>query len=243
MLQVEKLKKSFKNKPVLKGLDLDLNPGETLVLMGPSGCGKSTTIRCINLLLPPDGGKIIFKGKNLIDMEREELREYRQKIGFVFQQFNLIGRLCAIENVMLPLLEMGKDKKEARDVAENALLEMGLSYGHQRRPAELSGGEQQRVALARALALNPDLILLDEPTSALDPILVKEVLEGIEALARSERRGIILVTHEVTLARKIADRILLLSEGEVVEEGTPGEIFSHPRSWVGRRYKEISEYQ
>lgn len=242
MLEVCELKKSFARKPVLKGVSFQVKAGETVVLMGPSGCGKSTTIRCINLLLNPDGGRIIFKGQDLSQVPQREVFLIRQEMGFVFQRFNLVSRLTARENVMLALLYRGVEREKALEMAEGALEEMGLHTGYELRPAQLSGGEQQRVALARALVMEPELILLDEPTASLDPILVKEVLEAIEKLSQEKRRGVLLVTHEVALARRIADRIILMDCGRIVEEGPPARVFESPRSWVGQRYQEISQY-
>lgn len=242
MLELIGLQKRFGKTTVLKGVDLKVERGETVVLMGPSGCGKSTTIRCANLLVYPDSGQVIFKGRDLCRVPRQELNLYRQDMGFVFQQFNLIKRLSARENVMIVLMQKGMSRADSYKLAEGALQEMGLYHGLDLRPDQLSGGEQQRVALARALVLEPDLILLDEPTASLDPILVKEVLDSIEKLARRKGRAIFLVTHEVALAKRIADRVVLMDRGEIVEAGPPEKIFTQPDSWVGRRYKEIIAY-
>lgn len=241
MLKVENLEKRFGHRAILQGVSLQLEAGETVALMGPSGCGKSTTIRCIYMLQIPDGGKILFKGEDITALSGKELLARRQEMGFVFQDYNLIRRLTARENVMLALMYRGLEAEEARKLAEGALREMGLFNGYDLRPHELSGGEQQRVALARALVTEPDLILLDEPTASLDPILAREVLSAIETLAAG-KRGVLLVTHEVTLARRIAHRVLLMEGGQIVEEGSPGEIFKEPRSWVGQRYREVLEY-
>ncbi|AZR73952.1 peptide ABC transporter ATP-binding protein [Anoxybacter fermentans] len=243
MLKVINLKKSYGSHQVLKGINLTVNTGETVVIMGPSGCGKSTLIRCINRLTEPDSGEIIYKGIPVHQLNEKELLKLRKDIGFVFQNFNLINRLTVLQNVMLGLIKWGLKPKEAEERAIRVLEQVELKNFIHSKPAELSGGQQQRVAIARALALDPDLMLLDEPTASLDPILVGEVLKVMEELTRQKDKSLLIVTHEVAFARRVANRIVLMDQGVIVEEGSPETIFKAPKSWVGRRYKEMIEYQ
>lgn len=239
MLQLYDLKKSYGKTQALDGVSLDVSQGEILVVMGPSGCGKSTLIRCINRLTEPDSGEIFFKGKSIIDMSPEKLLKFRRRVGFVFQHFNLIQRLTVKENVMFGPVLSGIDPKQAETRALEALNKVGLSDNTDSLPKELSGGQQQRVGIARALAFNPEIMLLDEPTASLDPILVGEVLDVMEDLARNARATMIIVTHEVSFALKVADRIILMDNGKIVEEGIPTEIFAQPQSEIGKKYKRL----
>ena len=239
MLQLYDLKKSYGKTQALDGVSLNVSQGEILVVMGPSGCGKSTLIRCINRLTEPDSGEIFFKGKSVVDMSPEKLLRFRRRVGFVFQHFNLIQRLTVKENVMFGPVLSGMDSKQAEIRALEALNKVGLSENSDSLPRELSGGQQQRVGIARALALNPEIMLLDEPTASLDPILVGEVLDVMEDLARSTRATMIIVTHEVSFALKVADRIILMDHGKIVEEGIPTEIFAQPQSEIGKKYKRL----
>lgn len=239
VLQVYDLKKKYGKTVALDGMNLNVAQGETVVIMGPSGCGKSTLIRCINRLTEPDSGEIFFRGKSVIDMSPAELLDFRQQVGFVFQHFNLIKRLSVKENVMFGLVLNGTDRKRAEDIALQALQKVGLVEHADKKPAQLSGGQQQRVGIARALALNPEIMLWDEPTASLDPILVGEVLDVMEELVRTTQTTMVIVTHEVSFAMKVADRIVLMDQGKVVEEGTPQEIFSQPKSEVGLKYKRL----
>ncbi|NMB12486.1 MAG: amino acid ABC transporter ATP-binding protein [Firmicutes bacterium] len=239
MLQLYDLKKSYGKTQALDGVSLNVSQGEILVVMGPSGCGKSTLIRCINRLTEPDSGEIFFKGKSVVDMSPEKLLRFRRRVGFVFQHFNLIQRLTVKENVMFGPVLSGMDSKQAEIRALEALNKVGLSENRDSLPRELSGGQQQRVGIARALALNPEIMLLDEPTASLDPILVGEVLDVMEDLARSTRATMIIVTHEVSFALKVADRIILMDHGKTVEEGIPTEIFAQPQSEIGKKYKRL----
>ena len=239
MLQLYDLKKSYGKTQALDGVSLDVSQGEILVVMGPSGCGKSTLIRCINRLTEPDSGEIFFKGKSIIDMSPEKLLKFRRRVGFVFQHFNLIQRLTVKENVMFGPVLSGIDPKRAETRALEALNKVGLSDNTDSLPKELSGGQQQRVGIARALAFNPEIMLLDEPTASLDPILVGEVLDVMEDLARNARATMIIVTHEVSFALKVADRIILMDNGKIVEEGIPTEIFAQPQSEIGKKYKRL----
>ena len=223
--------------------NLHVKSGETVVLMGPSGCGKSTTIRTINRLIDPDSGSITFGDIEMTNLSAEELRKIRKRIGFVFQQFNLIGRLTAVENVMLGLVMDGIPKDLAYDKAVEALRKVGLEDRPNHKPDQMSGGQQQRVGIARALAFEPELMLWDEPTASLDPILVREVLVIMEELAKYRASTMLVVTHEISFAIHVADRIVLMDKGSIVEEGLPEVVFSNPTSSIGRQYKELIEYQ
>ncbi len=242
MLRVKGLKKSFKGREVLSGVDFSLNQGETLVIMGPSGCGKSTTIKAINGLVKPEAGRIEFLGQSLLELEEKELNSIRRQMGFVFQEFNLIQRLSVLENLLLPLIKGGVSHSFAHQRALEALKRVGLFQLRSALPRQLSGGEQQRVGIARALVLDPPLILMDEPTASLDPILVQDVLEVIEALTREEGRALLVVTHEISFARRAAHRILFMDGGRVVEEGQTEEVLGSPQSWVSQRYCQLLHY-
>ncbi|AGB42302.1 ABC-type polar amino acid transport system, ATPase component [Halobacteroides halobius DSM 5150] len=242
MLEVKNLIKSYGNEKVLRGVDFSVKKGQTVAIMGPSGCGKSTTIRCLNLLTEPDSGKVIFRGTNLLELSSSELLKLRQEIGFVFQNFNLIERLTVQENVMLPLIKLDFTLEQRVKYARAALEKVRLADQASSYPKQLSGGQKQRVGIARALVIEPSLMLLDEPTASLDPILVKEVLEVIEDATYSQKRAVVLVTHEVSFALKVADIILLLDNGQVVEIGSSESIFTNPQSEVGKKYKELLEY-
>ncbi|MBP2649989.1 MAG: Phosphonate-transporting ATPase [Firmicutes bacterium] len=243
MLIINNLSKRFGKVKAVDGLNLTVNRGETVVLMGPSGCGKSTTIRTVNRLIDPDAGSIIFAGQDITGLGQEELRQVRKRIGFVFQQFNLIGRLTALENVMLGLVMGGMEREVAYNKAIVAIDKVGLSNFRDQKPNELSGGQQQRVGIARALAYEPELMLWDEPTASLDPILVREVLVVMEELAKYRASTMVVVTHELPFALHVADRIILMDNGRVVEEGVPSKVFVKPASDIGQRYKELIEYQ
>lgn len=243
MLVIQNLYKQFGSLVAVNDFNLTVKVGETVVLMGPSGCGKSTTIRTINRLVEPSRGSIMMGGANILAMEPDELRDVRKRIGFVFQQFNLIGRLTTLENVMLGLVMGGIDRETAECKATEALAKVGLENHLAHRPDQLSGGQQQRVGIARALAYEPELMLWDEPTASLDPILVREVLVVMEELARYRASTMIVVTHELTFALRVADRIVLMDKGRIVEEGRPSEVFVKPVSDIGRQYQELIEYQ
>jgi polar amino acid transport system ATP-binding protein len=243
MLTINNLHKRFGKVTAVADVSLEVKKGETVVLMGPSGCGKSTTIRTVNRLVEPDGGQVIFAGRDITAIPAEEMRAVRKRIGFVFQQFNLISRLTAEENVMLGLVMDGMPRELARDKAVAALTKVGLEDSRDQKPGELSGGQQQRVGIARALAFEPELMLWDEPTASLDPILVREVLVVMEELAKYRANTMVVVTHELPFALHVADRIVLMDKGRVVEEGVPDKVFVTPASQVGQRYKELIEYQ
>lgn len=243
MLVIQDLYKQFGNLAAVNEFNLSVKMGEIVVLMGPSGCGKSTAIRTINRLVEPDRGSIRLNNSNILTMGADELREVRKRIGFVFQHFNLIGRLNALENVMLGLVMSGMERETAQAKAMEALAKVGLELHHKQLPAQLSGGQQQRVGIARALAYEPELMLWDEPTASLDPILVREVLVVMEELARYRASTMIVVTHELPFALRVAERIVLMDKGRIVEEGKPSQVFVNPTSDIGGKYKELIEYQ
>lgn len=243
MLIIKNLCKSYGDLKAVDNLSLRVGAGETAVIMGPSGCGKSTTIRTVNRLVEPDSGSVIFDGQEITTLDEEELRSIRKRMGFVFQHFNLIERLSAIENVMLGLVMGGVSREMAYSKAREALTKVGLEQFKAQRPSEMSGGQQQRVGIARALAYEPDLMLWDEPTASLDPMLVREVLIVMEELAKYRAATMLVVTHEIAFALHVADRIVLMDEGRIVEEGSPGKVFGSPSSSIGRQYKELMEYQ
>jgi len=247
ILSIRGLEKSFGKLDVLKGIDLDIQNGEKIVLLGPSGCGKSTLLRCINCMEDPTGGSIFFRGEDIADM-KVDINKHREHIGMVFQQFNLFNNKTVIENIMLApvyvgLRELRRAKKaklaptktkadviaEARTHAMELLRRIGLEDKANVYPSTLSGGQKQRVAIARALAMNPDVILFDEPTSALDPEMVTEVLDLIRSLAETGMT-MVIVTHEMNFAREVANRIVFVDEGRIAEQGTPREIFENPQS-------------
>ena len=239
LLKIEGLEKSYQKRRVLRGINLNLFPGETIIIMGPSGCGKSTLIRCINRLTEPDAGRIFFEGREVTGLPLSELLALRRRIGFVFQQFNLIRRLNVLQNVSFALRIEGESREEAEAKAYQALTRVGLKERAFNFPAELSGGEQQRVGIARALALEPPLMLWDEPTAALDPILVSEVIEIMEELVRSKATTMLVVTHEVGFAYRAADRIIFMDQGKIVEEGAPATVLTSPTSEIGEKYKKL----
>lgn len=228
MINIKNLHKSFDKNEVLKGIDLDIKAGEVVVIIGPSGSGKSTFLRCLNLLEQPTDGSIEFEGKNLLDKQLN-IDEIRQKMGMVFQNFNLFPHKTVLENLTISPIKVKKETSEAANKKAISLLEqVGLKDKSSSYPSSLSGGQQQRVAIARALAMNPDVMLFDEPTSALDPEMVKEVLLVIQALAKDHLTTVI-VTHEMSFAKKVASRVLFMDQGVIVEEGTPTELFEHPK--------------
>lgn len=228
MIKVSGLMKSFGKLQVLKGVDLTIEKGEVVVVIGPSGSGKSTFLRCLNLLEVPTGGNIDFEGISLMD-KSVDIDKVRQKMGMVFQQFNLFPHLSVLENITIgPRKLMGLSQAEAREVAHRLLKRIGLEDKIGSYPSQLSGGQKQRIAIARALAMSPDVMLFDEPTSALDPEMVGEVLDVMKKLAE-DGMTMVVVTHEMGFAREIADRVLFMDDGLIVEENTPSEIFNHPK--------------
>lgn len=229
LLEIKDLHKSFGNLDVIKGVDLEIDKGDILVIVGPSGSGKSTVLRCMNLLETPTSGDIIFEGKSILD-NKKEIDKVREKIGMVFQNFNLFPNKTIIDNIILaPMKVKGKSKEDAMKKAEELLNRVGLIDKKDAYPTQLSGGQQQRIAIARALAMEPDVMLFDEPTSALDPEMVNEVLDVIKELAK-EGMTMAIVTHEMGFAKEVADRVIFIDEGKIVEDGTPGDVFNHSKS-------------
>ncbi|RBP63292.1 amino acid ABC transporter ATP-binding protein (PAAT family) [Alkalibaculum bacchi] len=228
MITVKNLHKSFGNLQVLKGIDQEVKQGEVVVVIGPSGSGKSTFLRCINLLEQPTKGQIIIDGDDITD-SKVNINKVREKVGMVFQHFNLFPHLTILENVTLaPIKLKGMSKEQATDLAKNLLKKVGLIDKIDTYPVQLSGGQKQRIAIARALAMEPEVMLFDEPTSALDPEMVKEVLSVMKDLAL-EGMTMMVVTHEMGFAREVGDRILFMDEGKVVEEASPDQLFNHPK--------------
>jgi L-cystine transport system ATP-binding protein len=233
MIQVKKLHKSFGSLEVLSGIDLRIEKGEVVCIIGPSGSGKSTFLRCMNLLEIPDQGELSIGGETVSivngKVSSKEIKKLRGKTGMVFQSFNLFPHRTALENVMEgPVIVKGEDKAEARKKAERLLEKVGLAEKKDAFPGHLSGGQQQRVAIARALAMEPEVLLFDEPTSALDPELVGEVLKTMKELAK-EKQTMVIVTHEMSFARDVADLIVFMDGGKIVEMGTPDEVFTAPK--------------
>ena len=229
ILEVNDLRKSFDGQEVLKGISTTIRKGDVLALIGPSGCGKSTFLRSLNLLEVPTEGQVLFEGTDLTD-KSVDINHVREKIGMVFQQFNLFPNMTIKENIMLAPVKLGKmTKEEAEKKAEELLARIGLSDKADAYPTQLSGGQKQRIAIVRSLAMNPDIILFDEPTSALDPEMVGEVLNVMKELAQ-EGMTMVVVTHEMGFAREVANRVMFINDGVIQEEGTPEEIFGNPKS-------------
>ncbi|MGG7078870.1 amino acid ABC transporter ATP-binding protein [Clostridium sardiniense] len=229
MIYVKELKKSFGKNEVLKGINEEIKKGEVVVVIGPSGSGKSTFLRCLNLLEHPTSGEIIFEGNNIID-KKININKIREKMGMVFQQFNLFPHKTVMENIiMAPMNVKGWKKDEATKKGEELLEKVGLLEKKDAYPNSLSGGQKQRIAIARALAMEPDVMLFDEPTSALDPEMVGEVLSVMKSLA-NDGMTMIIVTHEMGFAKEVGDRILFMDEGNIVESGSPEDIFDNPKN-------------
>ena len=229
VVQIRGLHKSYGDNEVLRGIDLDVRRGEVVVVLGPSGSGKSTMLRCVNLLETPTSGSIVVEGVD-ITKRGVDINKVRSTLGMVFQQFNLFPHLSAKRNVMIAQQKVLKrSREEAERIAIEELSKVGLADRVDFMPSQLSGGQQQRVAIARALAMNPHVMLFDEATSALDPELVRDVLGVMRELAR-EGMTMIVVTHEMQFARDVADRVVFMDGGVIVEEGAPGEVFDHPQS-------------
>jgi polar amino acid transport system ATP-binding protein len=228
VIKVNNLNKKFGKLHVLKGIDAEINKGEVVVVIGPSGSGKSTFLRCLNLLEEPTEGEIIFEGVSITD-KKTDINRLREKMGMVFQQFNLFPNMTVLDNITLAPKNLKKlSKEEAEKIAFTLLKRIGLEDKATSYPAQLSGGQKQRIAIARALAMSPDVMLFDEPTSALDPEMVGEVLDVMKELA-SEGMTMIVVTHEMGFAREVGDRVLFMDEGTILEEGAPEEIFKNPK--------------
>lgn len=229
LIETKDLRKSFGDLEVLKGINEVIRKGEVVAVIGASGGGKSTFLRCLNMLEEPTSGQVIFEG-NILDAKSTNLNLHRQKIGMVFQQFNVFPHLTVLDNITItPILEKKVKKEDAEKEAYELLRRIGMEDKANEYPRKLSGGQKQRLAIVRAMAMHPDIMLFDEPTSALDPEMVKEVLEVIRELTRSGMTCVI-VTHEMGFAKEIADRVLFIDGGIIVEEGTPEEVFEHPKN-------------
>ena len=229
LIEVKDLCKSFGNVNVLNGIATEIAQGEVVAIIGPSGCGKSTFLRSLNLLEEPTSGVITFEGTDITD-KSVDINKMRQKIGMVFQQFNLFPNYTVKGNIMLAPVQTGlMNKEEASKRADELLMRVGLSDKADTYPAMLSGGQKQRIAIARALAMNPDVMLFDEPTSALDPEMVGEVLEIMKELAQ-DGMTMVVVTHEMGFAREVASRVMFINEGQIQEENTPAEFFANPQN-------------
>ena len=241
MIKVTDLHKSFGELAVLKGIDFQADTGEVIVIIGPSGMGKSTFLRCINYIERPEKG-IIEIDNVKVDAEKcteKEIKQLRLKTSMVFQNYNIFKNKTVIENVMLPMTSVQKIEKEiAKEKALQYLDQVGLLDKVNEYPSRLSGGQQQRVGIARAMAVNPKLILLDEPTSSLDPELVLGILDILKNLANEHKRTMIIVTHEMSFAKEIADRNIFMDDGRIIEEGTPEKIFSNPQNERTKRFLE-----
>ena len=230
MIKIAHLKKSFGDVEVLKDINEEVNKGEVVVIIGPSGSGKSTLLRCLNLLEEPTSGDIIFEDTTITKVGQDKLNQLREKMGMVFQSFNLFPHMTVVENLKIaPMKVKGLTATEAEEKAKDLLAKVGLADKADAYPASLSGGQQQRVAIARALAMDPDVMLFDGPTSALDPEMVGEVLKVMKDLAESGMT-MVVVTHEMGFAKEVSDRVLFMDAGYIVEQGTPTEVFEHPKN-------------
>ena len=238
MIHVNNLHKSFGKNDVLKGINEHINKGEVVVVIGPSGSGKSTFLRCLNLLEVPTEGEIIFEGNDITD-KKNDINKLRQKMGMVFQQFNLFPHKTVLENITIsPIKVKGINKEEANKKAMELLKMVGLVDKAEAYPSSLSGGQKQRIAIARALAMEPDVMLFDEPTSALDPELVNDVLKVIKELA-DEGMTMVIVTHEMRFAKEVSNQIAFIHEGVIAEQGTPEDIFNHPKTEELQRFLNV----
>ena len=235
ILETRNLKKSFGKLEVLKGISTEIRRGEVVSIIGPSGGGKSTFLRCLNLLETPDGGQVLFKGQDITD-KKLNISQYRQSIGMVFQHFNVFPNLTVLENVTLaPVLEKKVPKDQAKEEAMALLRRVGLGDKADEYPRKLSGGQKQRLAIVRAMAMKPEVMLFDEPTSALDPELTGEVLRVIRELAE-QRTTMIIVTHEMAFARDVADQVIFMDGGVIVEQGDAHQVIEHPREERTRQF-------
>ena len=230
MINVKGLTKNFEHMEVLKGIDETIEKGEKVVIIGPSGSGKSTFLRCLNLIERPSGGQIIFEGKDITAAKPKEVDQIRQKMGMVFQHFNMFPHLTILDNITLAPVKLKlMTRPDAEKKAMELLNRVGLADKAASYPAQLSGGQKQRIAIVRSLAMNPDVMLFDEPTSALDPEMVGEVLDLMRQLA-DDGMTMVVVTHEMGFAREVASRVLFMDDGRIVEQNTPKEFFEHPEN-------------
>lgn len=241
ILKINDLQKEFGQREVLKGIDLSLHKGEVMVVLGPSGCGKSTLLRCINGLEEIGGGDILFEGTSIYDKD-VQMRQVRQKIGMVFQSYDLFNHMTVMENILLgPMKAQKRKKEEVLDLAETLLKKVGLEDRKNDYPRQLSGGQKQRIAIVRSLCMNPDIMLFDEVTAALDPEMVREVLDVILDLAK-QGMTMIIVTHEMNFAKAVAHRIIFMDSGKIVEESTPEEFFAAPKTDRAKQFLNKFEY-
>ncbi len=239
ILRLEHLEKSFGDHKVLRDINMTVNKGDVISVIGPSGSGKSTMLRCVNLLEEPTGGRIVFEGRDIMEKEMK-VSEFRTKVGMVFQSFNLFNNMNALANCVCPQVTVLKrPRAEAEKIAKEYLAKVGMSAYLNARPGQLSGGQKQRVAIARSLSMNPDVILFDEPTSALDPEMVGEVLDVMKSLAKTGLT-MIVVTHEMSFARDVSDRVIFMDGGYILEDSTPAEIFGNPKEQRTREF--LSRY-
>ena len=239
ILRLEHLEKSFGDHKVLRDINMTVNKGDVISVIGPSGSGKSTMLRCVNLLEEPTGGRIVFEERDIMEKEMK-VSEFRTKVGMVFQSFNLFNNMNALANCVCPQVTVLKrPRAEAEKIAKEYLAKVGMSAYLNARPGQLSGGQKQRVAIARSLSMNPDVILFDEPTSALDPEMVGEVLDVMKSLAKTGLT-MIVVTHEMSFARDVSDRVIFMDGGYILEDSTPAEIFGNPKDQRTREF--LSRY-
>ncbi len=242
LLKIEHLRKSYDGNVVLKNINLKVNKGEVIVIIGPSGCGKSTLLRCINGLEPIQGGTIKLD-KEIIDSTSKSITKLRQRIGMVFQSYDLFPHKTVLQNIILaPTLVQKRDKKEVIAEAEQLLDRVGLLDKKDSYPRQLSGGQKQRVAIVRALCMHPEVMLFDEVTAALDPEMVREVLDTMLELAR-QGSTMLIVTHEMAFAQAVSDRVIFLDNGDIVEEGTPDEFFNHPKTERAQKFLHTFEFE
>lgn len=237
LIKIDKIIKKFEDNVVLNGISLDIHEGEVVVVVGPSGCGKSTLLRCINGLEPIQGGSITFRGET-IDGKSKSITQIRQKVGMVFQSYELFPHKTILDNIILaPMKVQKRSKADACKEAEELLDRVGLLDKKDSFPRQLSGGQKQRVAIVRALCMHPDVLLFDEVTAALDPEMVREVLDVILSLAK-QRKTMVIVTHEMSFARAVADRVIFIDQGNIVEEGAPDAFFDHPQTDRAKSFLE-----
>ena len=236
ILETRNLKKSFGKLEVLKGISTQIRRGEVVSIIGPSGGGKSTFLRCLNLLETPEEGEILYKGENVLNNKKMNIAKYRQNLGMVFQHFNVFPNMTVLENVTLaPTLEKKIPMDQAKEEAMALLNRVGLGDKAEVYPRKLSGGQKQRLAIVRALAMKPEVMLFDEPTSALDPEMVGEVLDLMKELA-NDGMTMVVVTHEMGFARQVADRVVFMADGQILEEGTPEHFFTNPKNERVRQF-------
>ena len=242
LIKIESVVKEFGDNRVLDGLSLSVREGEVVVIVGPSGCGKSTLLRCINGLEPIQGGEITFRGQK-VDGNSRSIVGIRQKVGMVFQNYELFPHMTILENIVLsPVLVQKRGRKEVEEEAMQLLSRVGLEEKRDSFPREFSGGQKQRVAIVRALCMHPEVLLFDEVTAALDPEMVREVLDVMLTLAR-QGRTMVIVTHEMSFAKAVADRVVFIDEGNIVEEGSPEEFFEHPGTDRAKRFLNTFTYE